>query len=65
MKPAAKYGLIALVVVLVAGAAGVVWFLRDDSPDEVDLAIGAGVEALKANPRLQEAFARTAGKRTP
>ena len=35
------------------------------SPDEVDLAIGAGVEALKANPRLQEAFARTAGKRTP
>ncbi len=37
MKPAAKYGLIALVVVLVAGAAGVVWFLRDDSPDEVDI----------------------------
>jgi len=45
MKPAAKYGLIALVVVLVAGAAGVFWFLRDDSPDEVDLDTAAqGVE---------------------
>lgn len=45
MKPAAKYGLIALVVVLVAGAAGVFWFLRDDSPDEVDLdAAAQGVE---------------------
>ncbi len=45
MKPAAKYGLIALVVVLVAGAAGLFWFLRDDSPDEVDLDTAAqGVE---------------------
>ncbi len=37
MKPAAKYGLIALVVVLVVGAAGAFWYLRDDSPDEVDI----------------------------
>lgn len=45
MRPAAKYGLIALVVVLVAGAAGVVWFLRDDAPDAVDLETAAqGVE---------------------
>jgi len=37
MKPAAKYSVIALVVVLVIGAAGAFWFLRDDSPDEVDI----------------------------
>ena len=41
MKPAAKYSLIALVVVLVAGAAGAFWFLRDDSPEEVDIETAA------------------------
>jgi polyisoprenoid-binding protein YceI len=37
MKPAAKYGLIAAVVIVVLGGLGVFWFLRDDSPDEVSL----------------------------
>ncbi|MFN7148089.1 MAG: YceI family protein [Microthrixaceae bacterium] len=37
MKPAAKYGLIAAVVIVVLGGLGIFWFLRDDSPDEVSL----------------------------
>jgi polyisoprenoid-binding protein YceI len=38
MKPAAKYGIAAAVVIVLLGAAGAFWFLRDDSPDEVNLA---------------------------
>jgi polyisoprenoid-binding protein YceI len=37
MKPAAKYGLIAAVVIVALGGLGIFWFLRDDSPDEVSL----------------------------
>lgn len=48
MRPAPKYGIVALAaVVLVALAAtAAVWFLRDDAPDEVDLddAVGAIAE---------------------
>lgn len=42
MKPAAKYGIAAAVVIVVLGAAGVFWFLRDDSPDEVSLDAAVG-----------------------
>lgn len=42
MKPAAKYGIIAAVVIVVLGAAGVFWYLRDDSPDEVSLEAAVG-----------------------
>ena len=38
MKPAAKYGIAAAIVLVLLGAAGAFWFLRDDSPDEVNLA---------------------------
>ena len=37
MKPAAKYGIAAAVVIVLLAAAGAFWFLRDDAPDEVDL----------------------------
>jgi polyisoprenoid-binding protein YceI len=42
MKPAAKYGIAAAVVIVVLGAAGAFWFLRDDSPDEVSLDAAVG-----------------------
>ena len=42
MKPAVKYGIAAAVVIVVLGAAGAFWFLRDDSPDEVNLADAVG-----------------------
>lgn len=42
MKPAAKYGIAAAVVIVLLGAAGAFWFLRDDAPDEVDLETAVG-----------------------
>lgn len=42
MKPAAKYGIAAAVVLVVLAAAGAFWFLRDDSPDEVSLTDAVG-----------------------
>lgn len=46
MKPAAKFGIAAAVVVVLLGAAGAFWFLRDDAPDEVSL--DAAVDAAGA-----------------
>mgnify|MGYP003521665513 FL=1 len=42
MKPAAKYGIAAAVVIVLLAAAGAFWFLRDDAPDEVDLDTAVG-----------------------
>lgn len=42
MKPAAKYGIAAAVVIVLVAAAGAFWFLRDDAPDEVDLDTAVG-----------------------
>lgn len=42
MKPAAKYGIVAAIVLIVLVAAGAFWFLRDDSPDEVNLDAAVG-----------------------
>lgn len=42
MKPAAKYGIAAAIVLVLLGAAGAFWFLRDDSPDEVNLTDAVG-----------------------
>ncbi len=46
MKPAAKFGIAAAVLVVLLGAAGAFWFLRDDAPDEVSL--DAAVDAAGA-----------------
>ena len=52
MKPAAKYGIAAAIVIAFLIAAGGFWFLRDDSPDEVDLdtAVGSVAEATPTTP---------------
>ncbi len=48
MKPAAKYGIAAAVVIAALVAAGAFWFLRDDAPDEVDLETAVGSVAESA-----------------
>lgn len=48
MKPAAKYGLITLAVVVVALAGGAFWFLRDDAPDEVSIDAAADAVAERS-----------------
>ena len=52
MKPAAKYGIAAAIVIAFLVAAGGFWFLRDDSPDEVDLdtAVGSVEESTATTP---------------
>lgn len=47
MKPAAKYGIIAAIVVVVLVGVGAFLFLRDDSPDEVSLE--AATESLSGS----------------
>ena len=48
MKPAAKYGIAAAVVIALLVAVGGFLFLRDDAPDEVDLADAAATTQAAA-----------------